>query len=168
MAGRGFMLQAALAMACVFLLAFSPARAADDPAHVYSQFEADWLSNAPPRVGAWMADDLEYRQTIHLFDRVADSAKIGKAQLLAGMEKVTRASPAPAAKAEDILIEPMDNGRFCATASAHYESSYNGAPYTRKDIRRACFRQADGSYLVYDLALDVYFGGKGRMERSRP
>jgi hypothetical protein len=149
--------RAVFALALLASIAAGPAAADDDRANVYSEFESAYLSNDTQRAGKWLADDLLFRQSIQLPEKKVDAARLDKAGLLATMARIGRQSSVPAAKREDVVIEAIDDARWCATGTAHSKSTYLDVPYDRKDRRRACFRQADGKHLAYELTVDVFF-----------
>jgi hypothetical protein len=144
----------ALALAA---LAASAAAADDDRPKVYAEFEAAYLSNDLKRASAWLADDVVFRQSIQLPEKKVDAARLDKAGLLGMMARIGRPSAVPAAKREDVVIEAIDEARWCATGTALSKSTYLDVPYDRKDRRRACFRDAEGKYLAYELTVDVFF-----------
>jgi hypothetical protein len=148
--------RAACALAFVALASLAAA-ADDDRARVYSEFEAAYLSNDAQRAFKWLADDVVFRQSIQLPEKKVDAARLDKAGLLGMMARIGRPSAVPASKREDVLIETIDEARWCATGTALSKSTYLDVPYDRKDRRRACFRDAEGKYLAYELTVDVFF-----------
>jgi hypothetical protein len=139
------------------LIATGAVAADDARVKVYSEFEAAYLSNDTHRASKWLTDDLLFRQSIQLPEKKVDAARLDKAGLLATMARIGRPSTVPAATREDIVIEAIDDARWCATGTALSKSTYLDVPYDRKDRRRACFRQAEGKDLAYELTVDVYF-----------
>ena len=123
----------------------------------YIEFESAYMSNNADQFSAWLAEDYEIKQTLHIPGVGPDYRPVSKEQLIASMKKTGRPNTLPRSELAAVSIEIISESKFCGSSATITQTKVSGKYYKEEEKRKVCFYLAGGRYIAVEHTIDVYY-----------